>query len=62
MAEKKTEESAKPSLEDRVNAAVDGWISEHLRNSEFSQDTPAWNHFNNVRPALVEAVLKGVAD
>lgn len=41
----KTEQAAK--------RAVDRFIDDHLRNSDFSRDTPAWNHFQAGLPVLI---------
>lgn len=48
------------SAEAKVKAAVDSWVNRHLRNSDFSRNTAAWNHLNNVLPNLVEGILKEV--
>ena len=45
-------------LEAKVRAGVDAFIAVHLRNSSFSQDTPAWNHFQAGLPVLIEAIVK----
>lgn len=41
---------------------VDRWAAEHLHNSDFSRDTPAWNHFHAAQTSLVgliAAALEG---
>lgn len=53
-----------PTKVDSVRTAVREAIDEHvatlLRNSNFSRDTPAWNHFNQSIPALVEGIVTAV--
>lgn len=60
--DKKT--GAKPkapdAIEEAVKRAVDGFIDQHLRNSDFSRDTPAWNHFQAGLPVLIESITKEV--
>lgn len=56
----KVEKAKEPTLADKIAAAVDGWVVEHLHNSDFSQDTPAWNHFQAGRGALLKAIEQGV--
>lgn len=43
-----------------VTRGVDAWIDTHLRNSDFSRDTPAWNHFQAGLPALIESIKQEV--
>lgn len=43
-----------------VGGAVSAWVDGYLRNSDFSQNTPAWNHFMNGLPALIEGIVKEV--
>jgi hypothetical protein len=47
-------------LETNVKTAVEQWINSHLRDSPFSQNTPAWNHFVDGLPALVKGIVKEV--
>lgn len=47
-------------VEAKIQAAVDRWTSEHLRNSPFSQNTEAWNHFQLGLPALIKGIVKEV--
>lgn len=56
----KVEKTKEPTLADKVAAAVDKWVVEHLHNSDFSRDTPAWNHFQSKKDALVKAIEQGV--
>lgn len=56
----KVENAKGPTLADKVAAAVDKWVVEHLHNSDFSRDTPAWNHFQSKKDALVKAIEQGV--
>ncbi len=44
------------ALETKAQAAVDKFIADHLRNSPFSQDTAAWNHFQAGIPVLIGAI------
>ena len=46
-----------PSVEDRAKTAVDKFVAEHLRNSPFSLDTPAWNHFQAGLPVLIGCIV-----
>lgn len=48
------------SKESKVKAVVDGWVSAHLRNSDFSRNTEAWNHLMKSLPKLVEGIVKEV--
>lgn len=43
-----------------VEGAVQVWIDGYLRNSDFSQNTTAWNHFMNGLPALIKGIVKEV--
>lgn len=43
-----------------VEEAIMVWVNGYLRNSDFSQNTPAWNHFMNGLPTLIEGILKEV--
>jgi hypothetical protein len=47
-------------VEDQIRAGIDAWIASHLRNSTFSVDTPAWNHFMDGLPALILGITKEV--
>lgn len=47
-------------VKDQIKAGVDAWVASHLRNSTFSADTPAWNHFMNGLPALILGITKEV--
>lgn len=49
--------NAGPSKEQRAKAAVDKFIDQHLRNSPFSLDTPAWNHFQAGLPVLIGCII-----
>lgn len=42
--------------DDPVEAAVNGWIYEHIANSPVSQHTPAWNYLISKLGALVAAI------
>lgn len=46
-----------PSVEQKAKAAVDKFVDQHLRNSDFSRDTPAWNHFQAGIPVLIGAIV-----
>lgn len=52
----KPRRDAKRNVEGRAKAAVDKFIAEHLRNSDFSLDTPAWNHFQAGIPVLIGCI------
>lgn len=43
-----------------VNGAVMAWVNGYLRNSDFSQNTAAWNHFMNGLPTLIAGIVKEV--
>lgn len=45
------------SVEQKAKAAVDKFVDQHLRNSDFSLDTPAWNHFQAGIPVLIGAIV-----
>ena len=62
MAEKSdTAPAPKPDkTAEAVQRGVDQWVDAHLRNSSFSRDTPAWNHFIEGLPGLVDAIAKEV--
>lgn len=55
---------AKPKAPDAVEKAVkrgvEAFLDQHLRNSSFSRDTPAWNHFQAGLPVLIESITKEV--
>lgn len=44
------------TAEAKAENAVNKFVAEHLRNSSFSQDTPAWNHFQAGIPVLIGAI------
>lgn len=44
----------------RVTAAIESWTGSHLRGSDFSRDTAAWNHFQKGLPALIQGIVKEV--
>lgn len=48
------------SNESKVRAVVDEWVGAHLRNSDFSRNTEAWNHLMKSLPKLVEGIVKEV--
>lgn len=56
----KVEKTKGPTLADKIAAAVDKWAVGHLHNSDFSRDTPAWNHFQASRGALIKEIEQGV--
>ena len=56
----KADKKNEPTLADKIAAAVDKWAVEHLHNSDFSRDTPAWNHFQASRGALIKEIEQGV--
>lgn len=47
-------------VEGQIRAGIDAWVASHLRNSSFSADTPAWNHFMDGLPALILGITKEV--
>lgn len=56
----KTETAASEThnlVEQAVTRGVEAFIDAHLRNSEFSRDTPAWNHFQAGLPVLIGSIL-----
>lgn len=55
-APKNTKSAARRALETKAQSAVDVFVAEHLRNSPFSQDTTAWNHFQAGIPVLIGAI------
>lgn len=51
--------SAKPSAkEEAARRAVEAFVEKHLRNSDFSRDTPAWNHFQAGIPVLIGCIAE----
>lgn len=48
---------AKATTKAKVEAGVEAFIATHLRNSSFSRDTEAWNHFQAGLPVLIGAIL-----
>lgn len=52
--------SVNNKIADAVKRGVDEFTNVHLRNSDFSQDTPAWNHFQAGLPVLIESITKEV--
>lgn len=46
--------------ESKVKGVVDEWVNTHLRNSDFSRSTDAWNHLMKSLPKLVEGIVKEV--
>lgn len=53
----KVTKSSALSMEQKAKAAVDKFVDQHLRNSDFSLDTPAWNHFQAGIPVLIGAIV-----
>lgn len=47
----------KRTAEERAKAAVNKFVADHLRNSDFAQDTPAWNHFQAGIPVLIGCIV-----
>lgn len=45
---------------DAVERGIEAHIAAHLRNSDFSRDTPAWNHFRAGLPDLIGSIVKEV--
>lgn len=64
MAGKSSGGSSNTAQTDKVTQAVERGIEAHiasyLRNSDFSRDTPAWNHFRAGLPDLVGLIVKEV--
>lgn len=55
----KLDKVAQPSaVEQAVARGVDEFVATHLRNSPFSRDTTAWNHFHEGKSALVGSIVK----
>lgn len=52
--------STEKSVESAIRAGVDQWINDHLRNTEFSRDTLAWNKLQAALPHLAGAIIKEV--
>lgn len=51
-----------PDIEQKAKAAVNKFIDQHLRNSNFSLDTPAWNHFQAGLPVLIGCIVSEMED
>ena len=47
-------------IKEAVARGVAVFMDTHLRNSDFSRDTPAWNHFQEGLPVLIESITKEV--
>jgi hypothetical protein len=58
----KSAKRAETLTEQRAKAAVDKFIDQHLRNSNFSLDTPAWNHFQAGLPVLIGCIVTEMED
>lgn len=59
MADDKKKEAPKKSpTELAIERGVTAFVDQHLRNSTFSQDTPAWNHFQAGLPVLIGCIAK----
>lgn len=50
----------KKTVEQAVRDGVDAFVVKHLRNSDFSRDTAAWNRFHEGLPVLIDEVVKEV--
>lgn len=50
----------KKTVKEAVEAGVEAFIAKHLRSSDFSRDTPAWNHFQEGLPVLIDEIVKEV--
>lgn len=54
-------EAPKPSpMELAVARGVERWLDENLRNTNFSQDTGAWNVLQKAIPALAPAIMREI--
>lgn len=58
MADEKKVADKAPTAEQKASAAVEAFIDAHLRNSSFSRDTVAWNHFQAGIPVLIGCIVK----
>lgn len=61
----KSGQSAAPksgSTEKAVEKAIHEFLDAHLRDSDFSRDTPAWNHFQAGIPVLIESITKAIKE
>lgn len=57
MTDAKTAKKGPSKIEEAVVRGVDAFVDQHLRNSSFSRDTPAWNHFQEGLPALIGSIV-----
>lgn len=55
-----TKVSVPDKLEEAVRRGVEDFVQQHLRNSVFSRETEAWNHFVNKMEALIKGVVEEV--
>lgn len=47
-----------PAAEAKAALAVEAFLEKHLRNSDFSRDTAAWNHFQAGIPVLIGCIAE----
>ncbi len=45
-------------LEEAIYRGITEFVNAHLRDSDFSRDTPAWNHFRQGIPLLTKFIAK----
>lgn len=44
----------------KIDAAVEAWLSQHVRNGVIAQHTPSWNHLQAALPALKAIIQQEV--
>lgn len=47
-------------ITEKVNAGIDKWVAENLRNTAFSRNTDAWNLFQKALPKLAGAIVEEI--
>lgn len=43
-----------------VNKGVEAWVDQHLRNTDFSRDTAAWNVLQGALPHLAPMITEEI--
>ena len=45
-----------PTVLEKIEAAIQAWVAEHIHNSPVAESTPAFNHLQASLPALRAAI------
>lgn len=60
VANEAAQQPATEPLAAKVDRIVDAWYSESVANSPVSRETGAWNHMQEVKARLKEALITGL--